>query len=567
AGVEVVSVQGLADLVRGKSRAEVLLRGMGEQANQVEVSWFARGPEGHVHVAAREVQLAPGRKTPVSLVLRLDRRGAYTTWLEITDSGGARYTSVPAQARIPDRYEALLLRPAYRQSLYAALPRHELRVQLTPYPFDEDFTGAVLKTVFVQKGKVLLSHTCGAPQAAGKPWVMSVDLSAVELAPGPARLRLAVERRGKRLWTKSWQIKVVPPHTPQVALGPELETYVNGEPFFPIGLYHAPVEAFDRARALGFNCVQVWGNTVESARKSLDAVEAHGLKALLEMSGLLRGKYRAEDFRAVVRACRDHPALLAWYPVDEPAETMYEACLDAYRICREEDPHHPVYLVMCRPDAFARFVATTDVLAVDPYPIPSAPVGLVASWCRRAADAVGERQAFWLIPQLQNLAAYRGDPSKGRGPTPQEEWCMVFQGLIYGAKGIIYYPWDDGKCGLVHEPALMKELPRINAFLAKWGQPIAASRRTLLSGLGKSEPREGTPELHAALFTGERGCLLLATNTGKQPRQLTVKLAEHGGVRGVVRSVLDGRSWKIEGGTVSIRLDPLEVVAAEIVRK
>ncbi len=132
---------------------------------------------------------------------------------------------------------------------------------------------------------------------------------------------------------------------------------------------------------------------------------------------------------------------------------------------------------------------------------------------------------------------------------------MVVQGLIYGAQGVTYYPWDDGACGLTHEPELMAELPRINAFLAARGAALAGSSRTLLVGLGAEAE---SPDLHAALFAGPSR-VVLATNTGAEPARLATTVAAREGT-----DLRTGETVRFPAGRVELELAPLEVAALEL---
>jgi len=556
AGIELVSSRGVDEVHPGLCEARVTFRTL-DQQGVTGVAWCVLQPDGKRARAVGEVTGNARDGFSAQLQLELNQRGKHLSWIEFeSPSGEAIYATTAVEVTVPELIEVRLLAPAYRQAIYLSTGASQIRLRFTSHPYGEDLKGARVRLVATQGAKVIGQQEGPVPAERGVEHELSAPLR--DLQPGGIDLRFVLEKDGRRLWSRTWGLEVVAPTKPQVALGDNLETYVDGQPFFPIGVYHIAPEFYDQAREMGFNCIQAWGNTVEGARQALDTAAAHGLKVILEMSGFLRGEYRPEPFREVVRACRNHPALLAWYPVDEPGPQQYEWCLDAYRICRDEDPHHPVYLVMCDPGAFGRFAATTDVLAIDPYPVPHAPLRTVASWSARAREVLGGQQAFWLIPQLHNIAAYSGDPSKGRAPTGPEEWCMVFQGLIYGAKGVVYYPWDDGKCGLVHEPALMAELPRINRFLGELGKEIAAAPAELLAGLGVNSGN--SDELHAALFRGKR-VLLLATNSGAETATLSLELPGEGNV---ARSVLDDRVWQVRGGRLELRLAGTEVVAAEL---
>jgi len=302
---------------------------------------------------------------------------------------------------------------------------------------------------------------------------------------------------------------------------------------------------------MGFNTLTAWGTTADGAIESLDAAQAHDLKVVLEMSAHLRGEYSAQGLMAVMEATRDHPALLCWYTVDEPAGKQFDWCVDALHRIASTEPHHPVYLVSCAPGEFARYSPATEILAVDPYPIPHGSVSMVASWMKTAMAGVAPGQPVWVIPQLHNPVAY-SDPTGGRGPTPEEERCMVYQGLIYGAKGVIYYPWDDGPNGLVHEPALMGAVPQINAELAQLGPTLLTAERTLIA-----DDPEDQPGLRAAQFAADDAVYLLATNTSDQALTATLPCPRPAG--STVEVLFEGRRLTTNGGTLRDTFGPLAV--------
>ena len=129
---------------------------------------------------------------------------------------------------------------------------------------------------------------------------------------------------------------------------------------------------------------------------------------------------------------------------------------------------------------------------------------------------------------------------------------MVYQGLIYGAKGVIYYPWDDGPCGLTHDPALMAAVTEINAELAEIGPDLLVSRRRLIADGGGEHPG-----LHAASFVGDERVYVIATNTGTTA--LTAALAFPGAIDDAVQVPYEGRTVRTQGGVLTDSFAPLEV--------
>lgn len=550
-GAFVRDFAGWDDIHPGPCRAELAVVRTAADAT-TSVRWVIEQPDGQIAAATATVPAGPAL-SPLALAVELTQRGRHRVWLELA-GGGAEYRSAPTEVDVPERFVARVTSPVYRNLLLLDATAR-VGCEVTAWPYGEAGGGVTLRATLRAGERAVAEQEVAAPERDGER--VALDLPCGAATPGDLELMIEARHEGGVVWRTARKLRALRPGAGQVMLGPALETYVDGEPFFPVGIYHVPVEAFDRVRSMGFNCLQAWGNDAASARAALDAAGARGLKVILEMSGLLRGRYQPDKLTEVVRACRDHPALLAWYPVDEPSGEQLNWCADAYQILQREDPYHPVYLADCNPATFAISALATDILIIDPYPIPHGPVSTVAGWMVAAQEGAAGRRAVWLAPQLFNWAAYRDRPEEGRAPSPDEEWSMVAQGLIYGAKGVIYYPWDDTKCGLVHEPELLEAVPQINALLAAIGREVASAPRTLLVGRGQDavQPAE---EQHAALFSGEKR-YLLATNTAPETASLELLLA---GER--LRSLRDAQTWPIQDGRATLVLAPLQTLVAVV---
>ena len=455
-------------------------------------------PPDRAASATAEAALPPGADGSLTAVVGDVPRGRHQLSATLSVAGTRVLGASPVEVTIPPLLQVSVVRPAYRGAIYAACPPREIELQalVTPDP-----------------GESLADLTVSARLASGRPVSVTLDGPRANLVlplgvpPRRAvRATVTLQRGGGVLAREEVTLPRLPARPHQVLIDESGATRLEGAPFFPIGIYHVPVEDFDRLPALGFNSVVAWGTSLDSAQRGLDAAQAAGLKVVLELSAFLRGEYSPTGLAELIDGAKGHPALLAWYTVDEPAGKQLDWCRDALRLIQERDPDHPVYLVSCNPAEFAQYAPTTEVLAIDPYPIPQASVSAVADWMKIARQAVAGRKPVWLIPQCHNQIAY-SNPQAGRGPTPAEERCMVYQGLIYGAKGIIYYPWDDGPCGLIHDPALVEAVGRLNSELAHLGPELLASRHELLA--------EGAdpPGLQAARFIGEQRTYRLTANT------------------------------------------------------
>ncbi len=131
----------------------------------------------------------------------------------------------------------------------------------------------------------------------------------------------------------------------------------GGEPYYIYGV--GGTDYLDRAQAYGANSIRTW--SPDGAQEILDAAHERGMTVLM---GLWVGQERQgfdyddekavtgqlEGFRQVVRAFKDHPALLMW-GVGNEADLFYDnfkvwnAINDIAAMIHEEDPNHPTTTV------------------------------------------------------------------------------------------------------------------------------------------------------------------------------------------------------------------------------
>ncbi len=247
---------------------------------------------------------------------------------------------------------------------------------------------------------------------------------------------------------------------------------VDGEPFFPLGFMATePRDVPDYAEA-GFNMVSSFAvpyraSEGETPSTIADAALASGLKYIdylpryfftpegrtLRNAGI--GKSDPE-FPAAIQDCaercmppvmealRDHPAMLAYYGIDEPfGDIAREGCRILYDAAHRLDPHHPVYVL------FSSWVPqepgwedTMDLVGIDPYMVMGHPEpteirhtlaypAITQERARRFADEM--HTTLWIVPESEY---YSGSV---RPLLPEEQMCQTFMALIYGGRGLLYF--------------------------------------------------------------------------------------------------------------------------------
>lgn len=157
--------------------------------------------------------------------------------------------------------------------------------------------------------------------------------------------------------------------------------YRGGEPYYIRGV--GGQTFLDRAVAAGANSIRTWG--AGEAIAILDAAHERGLSVVF---GLWAGQERQgfdyndgravaaqlAQFREVVRAYRDHPAILMWGVGNEndlfyTDFKVWDAINDIAEMIHEEDPNHPVMHVTAGLDVAEVQLIMDRAPAIDVYGI------------------------------------------------------------------------------------------------------------------------------------------------------------------------------------------------------
>jgi hypothetical protein len=295
---------------------------------------------------------------------------------------------------------------------------------------------------------------------------------------------------------------------------------IDGVPFFPIGLYWLRAADLAAVRGLGFNSADYYYRLQgEQVADLMDAAARSGMQVLVELSDHIRNHREPDEaaIDAVVDRYRNHPALLAWYLIDEPAESAVspEVTRRLYERLRQRDPYHPVLLVNNRPSTYAAHGRSCDLLAVDVYPIPNGPVSRVRERMDDAWWATGGTRPVWLVAQ-----AFGATEHWPRPPTPTELRNMAFQGLVHGARGIFFYRYCTASERNIQPQPLWEEVQRLAGELRGLApvlvEPAAAEQAWLA---------DGEPGVDLALRRYAGDYYLFAVNTTLSTRRVSITLA------------------------------------------
>ena len=265
------------------------------------------------------------------------------------------------------------------------------------------------------------------------------------------------------------------------------------------------------------------------AGKQLDWAGEHGVGVMMQMS---LDPYESGDLswsRKHVQALKDHPAMMFWYTVDEPAG-FYAADLmrQVNELVKSEDSNHPTISCLC--SGYGDFADASDVLMVDPYPVPAKNIKQVANDTKAIRGACNDSKPVIGVVQAFDWSSHRKDrsPEEGRAPTRDEIRAMSYLFIVNGAKGLIYFCFYRN-VDLPEVWEAQKEVAREIRSI----EPIVLAPDSSLKV--RVEPADGKLEYCVKDQGGKR--YLLVVNTDQEPVDATFTLPK----AGKVTSVFDKR--------------------------
>jgi len=499
----------------------------------------------------------PKEAKRVNIVLYLRRNNTGTAWFD----------DVEVVQLIPPLASLKMISPAYRGFLLTPTKGRKISAKVSINREEHDLIGNPLQITseLIDAEGNCLSKTEKVLQGDEKETILY--LVAPDLKPGEYRYVCRIRSDEKELGKLEEKINVVRQVEARVYVDEKQRLIVDGRPFFPIGLYLGPTEEEHLARIseAGFNTILCYGYGVgKDPEAYLERARKYGLKVIYSVKDFYEGtkyfpkmgKSGLELARDYVMKFRDHPALLAWYINDELPITFIPRLTEMYELIKSLDPNHPQFQVLYQIPDLELYYNCTDIIGVDPYPIPSRPIDMVSDWTSSAVRAMHNAKPVWVVPQIFDWSVYRekGEP---RDPTLQEKKNMFYQALIHGAKGLIAYSYFD-----LFRTTGGKKAPK-ELFEKRWKEvcEIVAEINKLVPPLleGEDVPQlQGVLEkgkVHVRGITHENKLYILIANTSSDSLHLTLSLPDKGW-KSARR--LDGRKEEVKNGQLVLQLQPLE---------
>jgi hypothetical protein len=393
------------------------------------------------------------------------------------------------------------------------------------------------------------------------------------LTPGAYAVKVTgAGRDGARETLCEQTFHYTPPVTEAVSVTPDNVCLVGGKPFFPLGAYHVRQGDLATIRDAGMNVGIPFTATYPPGWKSAsDGVGYLEKCAEVGIMGVAIGGHKD-----TVAHYRGHPEVLFWYVDDEPGGEGRQPAdiLKRYEDSAAGDPTHLQFLLHNKPAEFMRYAPACDVFATDPYPIhknAQADLMHVVRYTEAAVAAVFDRKPVWVALQCYTVKAV-SEAGKSRDglprlPTQDELRCMSYLALASGARGLLYYAYDDTyyNNGQIRGVNLGQEYPEFWAQMAQVMKELGGQQRLWLAPRAKLRPENLTPEVvvQRQPVTAAGKTYLLVGNPKYEPRDVRVKLP---GTRttGAVTDVLGGTAGKLVGGELGDTLGALQAKCYEL---
>lgn len=376
-----------------------------------------------------------------------------TLYMRRGTTGVAWFDDVEVLRVAPPLLTIRLIVPSYRGCLYLPTKGRKIIAEIEIDREDYDLIGVPLEI------KSKLTDTNGKTVAESKRRLEEIEqeimlsLSLPALVPGNYKWSFYILKENKEIAWERTDIRVIKEEKAKVYIDEKNRLIVDGKPFFPLGIYLGPTEEehLKRIADAGFNTILCYGYGVENNPEAyMERARKFGLKVIYSLKDFYEGtayfpemgKSGLELAKEYVEKLREHPTLLAWYINDELPISYIPKITEMYELVKKLDPNHPQFQVLYQIPDLELYYNCTDVMGVDPYPIPSQPITMVSDWTSSAVKAMHNAKPVWVVPQIFDPSVYNSKMTP-REPSYEEKKNMFYQALINGAKGLIAYSYFD----------------------------------------------------------------------------------------------------------------------------
>jgi Carbohydrate family 9 binding domain-like/F5/8 type C domain len=377
--------------------------------------------------------------------------------------------------------------PYYRQAIFASQqPFNKLKVRVRFQISSSILKGGRFKlTLLNQKGKPLASKDFAKIAKTNNIFPLKIPT----LSPGKYIVQANLIAENEKSFVGKTKLTVYPHAAREVIVDANKVLRVNGKPFMPIGFYNVGINELELAQKMGVNTTIDYGFQLPAKAliKRLDKYHKYGIMATgfpyppkhsasdgnIGLSPLTKAAKLA--MRKRMEAVSDHPALLAWYILDEPNRSRYipQYVEDVYELLKATSPFCPVFISHNNLKSMELFAGIGgDIDCSHPYTLFlkgggfSKPLTRISKFLDHQEKISKGKRLKWICPQ--GFSWYDNGIDGNRPPDFKELRVSAYLAAIHGAKGFMWYIWPsqfsypEMRIGFPH---LIKELKTLQAAI------------------------------------------------------------------------------------------------------
>lgn len=351
-----------------------------------------------------------------------------TIVFESKGNGAVLFDSFKLTKLPPEKPEKVVLtieEPFFRDTIFANTTENEIR-------------GKIKTTNDIRSISIELSNAANkilkSKKIENKGTKIPFSFALAGLPHGEYKITVKCTDNNNKKFQIKRKINKPAPAKMTVNCRPDRTICINNKPFFPIMFWQLfkdlkPVSLYHAAQN-GVNSFMSRAHTETAAKKVLDLANSFNMKVILNMGrptlssdGSL-GHWTHRISGIITPEITNHPALLGYFLVDEPAWVGEKLSLlkAGYDILKELDPYHPIWINAAPRGGIGthkKYSSASDIYGVDIYPVPypSSHSGLadkgltsVGKYTEFMNKACSYRKPIWMV--LQAFAW-------GHGPTNQ----------------------------------------------------------------------------------------------------------------------------------------------------
>ncbi len=470
----------------------------------------------------------------------LENQGEYDCYISINDANTKRMLSL-TRIKIPIEYVPIainVIEPFYRDTIFETQNLEKVVLEVENNLNKEKLRNSILDVEIRKKGdlKAVIKTSISNLKT-----MVKAELDCKRLPYGKLDIvAILKDKTGKTLAQTKHPLQKLPYKKGEVWLDRDLNWYIDGKPFFPVGAWGT--------------CKSKYANVFMTSQ-----ILPAPLKTIIcfYWSGTTKHRVAFDDYikkytREKVAKLKDNPGLFAYWMADEPECLPYpqKSLEGLYRILREEDPYHPVVISNNSIHGGSTYSNAADFNISHPYPHISRKKRIndfveIPAHMKGYLKHTNYKKQVGFMHQGFNYGDFGS--ADGRIPTYVEFRDQNLLAIICGAKTILQY-----NRMYLHYPELYMGIPYLTQELAYLEKAVVAPESNLSVKASSDKVRTSLKNVDGELY-------LFVSNADMKPREVKIIIPGIKKYAKQLNVISEDRSLDINGDFFTDRFDTFEV--------